>query len=585
MAGNERLSYEIAAIYSGSPEIKKAFDDFARLNAQGQRVVNQLERMGNQVKKTGEEIRNSRQGAAQLGMQFNQLGTQVASGTSVFTALAQQIGDVGYALSFMDGRLGAVGRFLAGPWGAAIGIAAVALGPLINNLFAVSEETKNAEDAAKDLDAAVEARKGSEESLRLALAKTAKEYLNIRLEMQRNALIAVRTAGVELQARLSVLRGLQAEQAILDAQVRQAGSSRGMVEMASGQAIQRYQIAQQTADAISAVTAQVANLEKLTAKLNASTINVVGAGERVSREAERGARASTQAGRATESRIESEQNAYDRLAERLRSIVTLRTAESEAIGRAKNELAEFDQLVQDIAKMTVGGELVGARLIGQMEPQIQAVRKQLVEATLGMQEYMTAIPPMSAAAEEAFKRQKDAIDSVGMSVANAFKGMLTAGASWKDGMKGIIQTVIDELWRLFVVQQIVGMVSSAIGGMFGGGGLSKKDPLAKAFDAALPGRAIGGSVTSNTPYLVGEKGPEIFVPGGNGTIIPNKNMGGASGAPTINVTVDARGSADPAAVRAQVQQGILEAAPAIVAAAQQRTVAGLRRPKLGGVMQ
>lgn len=47
-------------------------------------------------------------------------------------------------------------------------------------------------------------------------------------------------------------------------------------------------------------------------------------------------------------------------------------------------------------------------------------------------------------------------------------------------------------------------------------------------------RAAGGSVTNDTPYLVGERGPELFIPSGSGTIIPNgqmKNMGG-----TTNVT-------------------------------------------------
>ena len=86
--------------------------------------------------------------------------------------------------------------------------------------------------------------------------------------------------------------------------------------------------------------------------------------------------------------------------------------------------------------------------------------------------------------------------------------------------------------------------------------------------------------------MVGERGPELFVPGGNGTIIPNSNMrGGSGGGNNISVSVDARGSNDPAAVRAQVQQGILEAAPAIIAAAESRTIAGLRRPRLGGAMQ
>lgn len=565
MAGNERLSYEIAAIYSGSPEIKKAFDDFARLNAQGQRVVNQLERMGNQVKKTGEEIRNSRQGAAQLGMQFNQLGTQVASGTSVFTALAQQIGDVGYAMSFMQGTAGKVGSFLAGPWGAAIGIAAVALGPFINKLFEVR-------DAAQDMgDTAEQAVNKLYASLRQASLVT--DALD-KVAKQR-----IKAMGDEAAA----LRDLNEANAMAARLSKTPGAYAGYSQYNMSDAQNRLRDAQARIRAADAELDRIrlAGVIQDRQEANARRLGMTGGSATGGSAIGGGGSGVT----ASVRNIESEQNAYERLAERLRSIVTLRTADTEAIGRAKNELAEFDKLIQDITGTTVGGEKVGEKLIGDLKPQIDAVRQQLVEATLGMQEYMTAIPPMSAAAEEAFKRQKDAIDSVGMSVANAFKGMLTAGASWKDGMKGIIQTVIDELWRLFVVQQIVGMVSSAIGGMFGGGGLSKKDPLAKAFDAALPGRAIGGSVTSNTPYLVGEKGPEIFVPGGNGTIIPNKNMGGASGAPTINVTVDARGSADPAAVRAQVQQGILEAAPAIVAAAQQRTVTGLRRPKLGGVMQ
>jgi hypothetical protein len=47
-------------------------------------------------------------------------------------------------------------------------------------------------------------------------------------------------------------------------------------------------------------------------------------------------------------------------------------------------------------------------------------------------------------------------------------------------------------------------------------------------------RAAGGSVTNNTPYLVGERGPEVFVPSGSGTIIPNGQVGSMGG--TTNVT-------------------------------------------------
>lgn len=175
--------------------------------------------------------------------------------------------------------------------------------------------------------------------------------------------------------------------------------------------------------------------------------------------------------------------------------------------------------------------------------------------------------------DEPLKRVEESFASIGNSVADAFQGMVTGAMSWKDAMRGIIGSVINELWRLYVVQQIVGFVTKALGGT----GL----PV----PAAVPGKAVGGYVGAQQPYMVGEKGPELFIPGGSGTIIPNKNLGGGQSANGINISVDARGSADPAAVRAQVEQGILQAAPAIIAAAQQRTVTGLRRPKLGGVMQ
>jgi len=60
-------------------------------------------------------------------------------------------------------------------------------------------------------------------------------------------------------------------------------------------------------------------------------------------------------------------------------------------------------------------------------------------------------------------------------------------------------------------------VSSAIGGVFGGG------------------RAAGGPVSAGTTYLVGEKGPELFTSQTSGTIIPNNKMGGGN---TINITVN-----------------------------------------------
>ena len=51
-------------------------------------------------------------------------------------------------------------------------------------------------------------------------------------------------------------------------------------------------------------------------------------------------------------------------------------------------------------------------------------------------------------------------------------------------------------------------------------------------------KALGGQVGTGQPYLVGEKGPELFVPGAQGNIVPNNAMGGSN----IVVNVDASGS-------------------------------------------
>jgi len=55
-------------------------------------------------------------------------------------------------------------------------------------------------------------------------------------------------------------------------------------------------------------------------------------------------------------------------------------------------------------------------------------------------------------------------------------------------------------------------------------------------------RAIGGPVTAGDPYLVGENGPELFVPGQSGSIVPNgalmgNGRGGGTSGMIVNVYV------------------------------------------------
>lgn len=51
-------------------------------------------------------------------------------------------------------------------------------------------------------------------------------------------------------------------------------------------------------------------------------------------------------------------------------------------------------------------------------------------------------------------------------------------------------------------------------------------------------RAEGGPVMGGAPYIVGERGPELFVPGSSGQIVPNGAMGGQ----TVNINFNVFGS-------------------------------------------
>ena len=85
-------------------------------------------------------------------------------------------------------------------------------------------------------------------------------------------------------------------------------------------------------------------------------------------------------------------------------------------------------------------------------------------------------------------------------------------------------------------------IGTAIGGVLGGalgaglGGLAGYG-LGGLADKDVAGRAAGGPVNANTPYIVGEKGPELFMPKNAGDIISTKQLLGSrqpAGMPEVN---------------------------------------------------
>jgi hypothetical protein len=119
---------------------------------------------------------------------------------------------------------------------------------------------------------------------------------------------------------------------------------------------------------------------------------------------------------------------------------------------------------------------------------------------------------------------------------------------------------IDDLWRNLLQRMIVraleARLSEALFGVTGTGGLLGGF-LGGIFGG---GKAVGGSVDGRHAYLVGERGPEIFVPRATGEIIPNgraKSMRtGTTVAPTYQIHIDSR--TDQAEVQRLVLAGITQ---------------------------
>ena len=126
-----------------------------------------------------------------------------------------------------------------------------------------------------------------------------------------------------------------------------------------------------------------------------------------------------------------------------------------------------------------------------------------------------------------YKDHQTLLDGVGNSFEDAMMKLVDGTSSAKDAFRDMARDIIAQLYRILVVQQLVGSydyannkgsgIAGFLGGMF---------------------RANGGPVTGGQPYVVGERGPELFVPKASGAIVSNEAMGagGVSVVQNINIS-------------------------------------------------
>ena len=127
---------------------------------------------------------------------------------------------------------------------------------------------------------------------------------------------------------------------------------------------------------------------------------------------------------------------------------------------------------------------------------------------------------------KAVEETKDIARDLGMTFSSAFEDAIVGGKDLRDVVRGLEQDILRIITRKLVTEPLAnlfGGFASNAGGMF-----------ATLFGG---GKASGGQVMGGSAYVVGEKGPELFVPRQSGQIIPNGARMGSS------VTINIAGSA------------------------------------------
>ena len=112
--------------------------------------------------------------------------------------------------------------------------------------------------------------------------------------------------------------------------------------------------------------------------------------------------------------------------------------------------------------------------------------------------------------------------TIGQGVHGAIKGIIQGTQTMAQALNNVLNSIANKL--------LDAGISSLLSGLFPG-----TTKIGKFL-----GFANGGRPPVGQPSIVGERGPELFVPGSAGSIIPNNQLGGSN--TTINISVDASGT-------------------------------------------
>jgi len=154
-------------------------------------------------------------------------------------------------------------------------------------------------------------------------------------------------------------------------------------------------------------------------------------------------------------------------------------------------------------------------------------------------------------------------DTIADGVVNSLKAAIDGTKSFAEVVTGVFTDLQNQLLQLIRNQIFFGNLT---------GTLTKGSGLFGSLFAGF--LANGGPAQAGRAYMVGERGPEMFIPRSSGTVIPNNQLGG--GGANVVVNVDASGSS------VQGDEGQSRQLGALIGAAVQTEIIKQQRP--GGLL-
>jgi hypothetical protein len=258
---------------------------------------------------------------------------------------------------------------------------------------------------------------------------------------------------------------------------------------------------------------------------------------------------------------------HDRDVQKAREIVNDLIVKQQTIVNTKNAEKEADKMIETIQKSRVKNldkeieilersftmtseQFEIEKQIAEMKEQGEIKDEDEIRRKLQKIQLLEKERKLAEETAAAFERMSQTIAT---DISQGIQGMIRGTSTLNDMLNNVLNKLIDAAFNMAFFGNpqgtlggggLFGSIFGGLGGLFGGGGGGTTDVFAgfnrgPASGVTMDSFANGGRPPVGRASVVGERGPELFVPNRAGTIIPNHALGGST---NVVVNVDASGS-------------------------------------------